>query len=75
MKKKVVDQKIAGGNYETARIYYQDKTYVHGMVKNICIGILSASATWVCPKNAHSVFSNKIQQEMYQTMINAYLIR
>lgn len=34
-----------------------NKTYVHGIVKNIWSGTLSASATWVCPEqvDAHSL--------------------
>lgn len=34
----------------------ENKTYVHGIVKNIWSGTFSASATWVCPDQvvAHS---------------------
>lgn len=36
--------------HNSVRFNYPDKTYVHGIVKNMWIGTFSASATWVCPK-------------------------
>ena len=55
-------------------MWQQEETYVHGIVKKIWIGILSASATWVCPKDV-SMSMAKYNKDMHQTVIFTNLIR